>query len=131
MYKHVSGESIYEMFICRLFVANFLLTPALEKLLKNGYTLLVDHNLARFLITKTVFCLQHGNTVLSAKCTTKMNGICVWKYISSPNFHRMYVYSIHTFCYIDMPDLSASYGRPFNFSTFLVFLNIPHKSKPM
>ena len=40
-----------------------------------------------------------------------MSGICVCYYISSSKFHGMCVSSIHTFWYIDMPDVTTSYGR--------------------
>ena len=50
---------------------------------------------------------------MSKKYITKMSGICVWYHISSPIFHRMCVWSIHTFWYIDMPDIAKSYGRFF------------------
>ena len=47
-----------------------------------------------------------------------MCGICVWEHILSQNFYRMYVYSIHTFWYIDIPDVTASYGVPIDFIAF-------------
>ena len=39
-------------------------------------------------------------------------------FITSPNFHKMYVWSIHIFWYIDMPDVTSSYGAPFDLILF-------------
>ena len=39
----------------------------------------------------------------------KMNGICAWKDMFPPNFHRMYTRPMKMFLYIDMPDVLLRY----------------------
>ena len=50
---------------------------------------------------------------------------------SSPNFHRLYVKSIHTFQSIDMPDMTTGYGRfseQISFFGYFHFWNFKYSS---
>ena len=42
---------------------------------------------------------------------TLLMTVHVWSIVSLPNFPRLYDFSIHTFWYIDMPDVTTSNGR--------------------
>ena len=54
------------------------------------------------------------------KNITKMNGICVWQDIVSPNFHKICVLLMYTFWFIDMPDMNACYGSSLDSIEFFV-----------
>ena len=79
------------------------------------------HRLLRrtdFFIFQFYFLVGWQHCFVCEKNTTNMNGICVWKYISLPNFHRLCVWWIHSFWYVDMPDVTATYGTPLDFVAF-------------
>ena len=42
---------------------------------------------------------------------TLLRTIHVWRVVSSPNLLRLYVQSIHTFYYVHMSDVKASYEK--------------------
>ena len=46
-------------------------------------------------------------------------------YVSSPNFQKLNVHSIYIYWYINMPNVTASYGIPFYFilSSFWIFIH--------
>ena len=47
-----------------------------------------------------------------------MNDIRIYQHISPPNFHKLYVKLIHTFWYVNMPNVTAGYAR---FSVLMSF----------
>ena len=55
------------------------------------------------------------NNVLGLKKNMKMNVICAWYVITSPKILRPCVLSIHTFRYVDIPDVTACYEVSFDF----------------
>ena len=50
---------------------------------------------------------------------TLLTTIDVWIVISLPNFHRLCFWSMYKLWYVNMPNITAFYGR---FSDFIVFL---------
>ena len=54
---------------------------------------------------------------------TLLTSINVWIIVSSPKFHRLCVWSMHTFWYVIMPYVTAGYGR---FSDLIVFFGNFH-----
>ena len=76
-----------------------------------------------FWFSRPFFWAVRQYCLMSEKYITKISGICVWQHISSPNFHRMCVLSIHTFWCIDLLDVTKSYGRSFDFIAFFGYFS--------
>ena len=77
--------------VCSASAAYISLCRGLKYLLKVRYTILVYCNVARFLISNTVFCCRIETLPYAWKNITKNIEICVWKDTTSPNFYRMCV----------------------------------------
>ena len=54
---------------------------------------------------------------------TASYGVLLDFIVSSPNFHRLYVKSIHTFSCVDIPDVTTSYEESSGLSGFFGNLN--------
>ena len=67
------------------------LCKGLKYLPKIQYFILDYPNVTEFSIFKTVFWADQQHWPMSENNITKMNSICVWWHIFSPNFHRMRV----------------------------------------
>ena len=59
---------------------------------------------------------------------TLMTTIHVWKVVSAPNFHRTCICLMYIFWYINMPNVTASYGTFLDLITF--FGNLIKQSQP-
>ena len=93
-------------------------------MIKAPYFLLNSADVAIFLIFKTVFMGSSEILPYIWKNITKMSGIFVWNFISSPNFQKIGIYLVntHIFWYIDMLDVTASYWMAFDFIALLAIL---------
>ena len=65
-----------------------------------------------------IICSQSFDFLISF---FRMNDICVWYHISSQNFHRMCVWLMYTFWYVNKSNMIVDYGR---FSDSIAFLRI-------
>ena len=70
-----------------------------------------------------LYFLCVGNTGFGLEIKiTKMSHIWAGYIVSSWNFHRLCVLTIHTFWRVDMPDVISGYGIAFDLVDFLWFL---------
>ena len=97
IYKHESDNlrnfclsvGIMSVFVvCSASTAYTGLCKGLKYLLKVRYIILDSSNVVGFLIFKTFFWAGWKHCPMSGNSITKMNAICIWYHIASPNFHR-------------------------------------------
>ena len=122
IYKHESDKNkkclsvsnfgiLSVVVICSTPTACASLCRFLEYLLKLTFFIQNHPSVAKFLIFKTV--LLGRSTTLSYvwKNITKMIGICVWKHLSSTNFHRMFFCIYILECHIWMCFLCSKHSQ--------------------
>ena len=77
-----------------------------------------------FWISPLFFFVRWKHCPVTWKNFTKMNGICTRNVVSSPNFHRLCVLIIHTFWYVNMPDVTTGDGRAFILSEHFEYSSV-------